>query len=193
MAILEYWVEENIRPNVPNDLNRVLLEHVKPIVFFLKLKKWIITWHFLLETPNWRGEEGIGALHIRLRVRANSSYNIRKTRKWLKKVLDGLQNNGRIADHYAGKHGTPNQYYRGEKRDYNQRGKTLHRNGWDVAQKWLESGSEIAFILLESRLLGVRLGPKFNIPYMLHLLADQCEKRERPLRINNVPFYAIGT
>jgi hypothetical protein len=193
--ILEYWVEENIRPNIPTDLDRVLFEHIKPIVFFLKSKGWIITWHFLLESPNWRGrgEEMPQVLHIRLRVRADSVINIRKARKWLKKVLDGLQRIGRIAAHYEGKHGTPNQYYRGEKRKFNQRGKILHRNGWDVTQKWLESGSEIALIFLECRLRGVHLGPKFSIPYMLHFFADQCEKRERALLINNVPFYAIET
>ncbi len=63
--------------------------------------------------------------------------------------------------------------------------------GWDVARKWLESGSEIGLIFLESRFRGVHLGPKFTIDYMLHLFANQCEKRERPVLIYNVPFHAI--
>ncbi len=191
MPILEYWIEENIRPNTPNDLDGVLLHHVKPIVFFLKLKKWVITWHFLIETPNWRGEQGPGVLHTRLRFRADSTVNIRKTRKWLKKVLDMLQNNGRIANHYTGNNGFPNQYYRGEKRKFNQRGKVLHRNCWEATQKWLECGSEIALILLENRIQNVSLAPNFNIPYLLHLFANQCEKAEGYVPNTNNQYYAI--
>jgi len=185
---------KNIQPNAPNDIDRVLFEHIKPMVFFLKSKAWIVSWHFLREDINWRGR-GLAPpriLHIRLRVRSTSVANIRKARRWLEQVLDGLQQIGKIAAHYSGKHGTPNRYYKGERKNFNQRGRTLHRNGWKIAQKWLEIGSEIELIFLENRFRGVHLGPRFIMRDILHFFGNQCNKAHSIVQIGGQPYFFIA-
>jgi len=170
----EFWIEENIRPNTPNDMDRVLFYHIKRIVNYLKQQGWLITWHFLRESTNWRGcgTQPPHIPHIRFRVKTREA-NLQNVRNYIKNELDKLQQIGEIADHYRGNHGTPNRDYCGESNNFDESGVT-NPEGWIVAQKWLEAGSELELILLKSRFQGIQLGPRFNLLNFLHFTGNQC-------------------
>lgn len=168
-------MEENIRPNNPNDMDRVLFYHVRPIVHFLKLKRWLLTWHFLRESENWRGNQRPLIPHIRFRVRAESETNLNQLRNWLTTVIDGLQHAGMIADHYWGNHGNPAQDYQGESANFDEGGTRLPQ-GWDAVQRLLQAGSEIKLIFLRSVFRQSPLAPRFILPDILHFFANQCNR-----------------
>lgn len=169
------WVEENIRPNTPNDMDRVLFDHIRPIVDYLKQQGWLITWHFLRESRNWRGRgnQPPFVLHIRFRVKTTEA-ELQNVRNYLNNELNALQQNGRIADHYRGNHGTPNQDYGGESGNFDE--VAQNPQGWNIVQKWLEAGSEIELIFLKNRFQGVQLGPRFKLPDLLHFFGNQCNR-----------------
>jgi len=56
---LGYWVEENIKPNTPDDVDRVLFEHIKPIVDHTKQQNSKVGW--LLGIFSERAQIGEGA------------------------------------------------------------------------------------------------------------------------------------
>jgi len=174
-SILEYWVEENVKPNTPSEIDRVLHQHIRPIVHYLKQKDLVVFWHFLRESGNWRGDEQPLTLHIRFRVRTQSQTDLNSVRTWLTTVLDGLQSVGKIADHYRGNHGTPNQDYGGESANFDETGMTLPQ-GWIAVQRGLQAGSEIELVFLSSVFRGARLAPRFRLPDILHFMANQCGK-----------------
>lgn len=170
---MECWVEENIKPNTPDDMDVVLFNHVRPIVDQLKQQNWLISWHFFRESENWRGRGKQPPLvqHIRFRVRTTET-ELQNVRDHVKKKLDTIQNNGRIADHYRGNEGTPNDDYCGESAKFDET--ATNPRGWSVVQDWLQSGSEIEMILLDNRFQGTRLGSRFKLPDLLHFFANQC-------------------
>jgi len=163
-------------PNTPNDMDRVLLEHIKPVVLYLKQKGWLVTWHFFRESANWRerGNQPPPVPHIRFRVKTQSDIDRQNVRNWLTKVLNGLQQVGKIADHYRGNHGTPNQDYQGESNNFDERIRNPY--GWDAVQRWLQAGSEIELVFLKSIFRGAQLGPRFRLPDLLHFFANQCNR-----------------
>lgn len=137
-----------------------------------------------------RGEEPPHIKHIRLRARSKET-EIQNVRNFLKKELDTLQQNGKIAEHYCGNHGKPNEDYRGEgcesgDNNFDENEKTPE--GWNVVQKWLEAGSEIELIFLKNRLRGVQLGPRFVVLDLLHFFANQCEISHRVNKYANETF-----
>ena len=180
---MEYWVEENIRPNTPDDMDRVLFEHIKTIVDDLKKRNQtqrgsLITWHFFREHEGWRAREGwrgSRVWHIRFRVRTTKA-ELQNVRKYLEKKLDLLKENGEINDHYHGGHGKVDEDYQGESEAYDEKN-IKNPEGWTTAQKWFECGSEIELIFLKNRFQGVQLGEKFNVPYLLHLFCNQSQNR----------------
>jgi len=169
------WLEENIQPNSPGDMDRVLFYHIRPMVNYLKLQGWLIAWHFLRESENWRGRGRRPplVLHIRFRVKAADS-NLSRVRSYITQVLNGLQQNGWIADHYHGSHGTPNQNYTDERGHFDE--VAQRPQGWDAAQKWFEAGSEIELVFLKNRFQGTQLGPRFILPDLLHFFGNQCNR-----------------
>ena len=173
---MEYWVEENIRPLSRDNMDRVLLEHIKPIVFYLKGKGWLVTWHFLRESSNWRGSGNQPPLiqHIRFRVKAATDANLQSIRDFLRKVLDGLEHIGKINSHYRGNHGTPNQDYQGESNNFDESANSPQ--GWDAVQRWLQAGSEIELVFLKNRFRGIQLGQRFRLPDLLHFVGNQCNR-----------------
>lgn len=175
------WVEENIQPSTPGDVDRVLLSHIRPMVNYLKLRGWLIAWHFLRESGNWRGRgrQLPLVLHIRFRVKATDS-NLSRVRSYLTQVLNGLQQIGRIADHYPGGHGTPNQNYIDERSNFDEIAQ--RPQGWNATQKWLEAGSEIELVFLKNRFQGTQLGQRFALPDLLHLFGNQCNRYHNPTR-----------
>lgn len=169
---MEYWVEENIKPNSPQDMDSVLLQHIKRIVDDLKRMKWVVSWHFLRESANWRGQTNVRVPHIRFRVRTQQRQTkLLNLRSYLTNELNRLQNAGEISDHYRGNHGTPGQEYQGESGNFDEAGP--NPKGWKVTQKWLESGSEVALNLMRTRLAGVRFGPRFIMEDLLHFISNQ--------------------
>jgi len=131
---MEFWIETNIQPISPQDMDRVLFEHIKPIVDHLKQQNWLITWHFLRESRNWRGRGDNPPFiqHIRFRVRSNSAH-IQNVRDYLKDELEGLKQDGKIADYYFGNHGKPNEDYIGESENFDEN--APNPEGWKVTQK----------------------------------------------------------
>ena len=169
---MKYWVEENIKPNSPADMDRVLLQHVKRIVNDLKRRKWVVSWHFFRESDNWRGQRNVRIPHIRFRVRIHQRRaKLLSLRNYLTNELNRLQNAGEIADHYRGNHGTPGQEYQGEAGNFDEAGP--NPEGWKATQKWLESGSEVALNLIRARLAGVQFGRRFIMEDLLHFIANQ--------------------
>jgi len=158
-------------------MDRVLSYHVTPIVHFLELRGWILTWHFLRESENWRGRGNQSPLvpHIRFRVRTESETNLNHVRNWLTIVFDGLRDAGRIADHYRGNHGNPNQDYQGESTNFDETG-TGRPQGWKAVQRWLRAGSEIELVILRSVFRGAQTAPRFRLPDILHFFANQCNR-----------------
>lgn len=173
---MEYWMEENIKPNTPNDMDRVLFYQIRPIVYFLKRRSRMLAWHFLRESGNWRGNPQVVMPHIRFRVRAESETNLNQAQIWVTKVLDGLQNVGIIADHYLGNHGNPNQTYQGERGNFDEIITGHPPQGWDAIQTWLQSGSEIELVFLSNVFRRAGLGARFNLPDILHFFANQCNR-----------------
>jgi hypothetical protein len=193
--ILEYWVEENVRPNTPEDMDRVILEHVGPIVKFLKRKGWLENWHFLRESQNWRNQTQL-VPHIRFRIKTKSNGDLENVRNFVKAALDGLQQVGRIADHYRGNHGNLSQEYLGESGGFDETRATTSTSirtisqGWSLIQIWWQTGSEIELLFLQNRFRGVQLGPRFLLPDMLHFFANQCG---RPNSLMQGDFFLIQT
>jgi hypothetical protein len=168
---MEYWVEENITPNRPGDMDKILSQHIRHMVNVLKSRKLVVTWHFFRESNNWRGNGNI-IPHIRFRIRTHQrKTKLQDLRDYLTIELDRLQSIGEISDHYRGNHGNPNQEYQGEGNNFNEVGP--NPEGWKVTQKWLEAGSEIALNLIRARLTGVRYGQRFIPEDLLHFIANQ--------------------
>jgi hypothetical protein len=174
-------MEENVRPNTPEDMDRVILEHIGPIVKFLKLKSWLDIWHFLRESQNWRNQEEL-IPHIRFRVKARSEADLEKIRDFVRRALDGLQQAGKISDHYRGNHGNLSQDYMGESGGFDETstraiaGIRSIPQGWSAIQIWLQAGSEIELVFLKNRFQGVRLGQRFMLRDILHFFANQCNR-----------------
>lgn len=181
---MEYWIEENIRPVNDADVDRVLLEHIRPLVNFMNQQGWVIHWHFLRESENWqgRGNQLPLILHIRFRVRVNEA-NLQAARTHLATELNTLRTNARIADHYRGNHAIPNQEYAGEAANFDESG--ANPQGWEIAQKWLEAGSEIELIFLKNRFQGAVLGNRFILLDLLHFFANQCDRNHGMLPPGN--------
>jgi len=169
---LEFWIEENIQPVNNADFDRVLFEQIRQLVTNMQNQGWIICWHFLRESENWRGRgrQLPLILHIRFRARVNEA-RLQQAQTYLTTELDTLQTTGRIADHYRGNHGNPNQEYAGEAANFDENGDSPE--GWETTQKWLEAGSEIEMVFLKSRFQGAVLGNRFVLPDLLHFAANQ--------------------
>jgi len=178
---MESWIEEDIRPNTGNDMDRVLVEHIGRMVDYLKQKPgYLESWHFLRESTNWRGQGKNPPFihHIRFRVRTRPD-SLRDVEKYLTDELNKLRSIGEILDYYPGNHGTPTDSHRtptdryaGEALDYDE--PEANPKGWIVAQKWLEAGSEVELVLLANRFHKRGLGKKFNSGYLCHLFCNQC-------------------
>lgn len=166
------------------DIDRTLFEHIRPMVNLLVQQNWVIHWHFLRESKNWRGRGNQPPLilHIRFRVRVNEA-NLQAARTYLTTELDNLQANARIADHYRGNHGNLNQEYAGEAANFDEN--TANPEGWKIAQKWLEAGSEIEMLFLKNRFQGVVLARRFALPDLLHFIANQCSRNHAMLPSGN--------
>jgi len=184
----EYWVEENIKPLSHQDSDRLLIENLEPIVDALKQKK-VASWHFLREGDNWRGSQNIS--HIRLRFRATDLQHLKKIKKFLKNELDFLQSNGLILDHYIGKNGTPvrryRDYYDGENVAFNEQ--PPNPKGWNLVQRYLEIGSEMAILLTKGRMNRIHLSLDYNFSKISHLFPNQCRHYYYVLR--NLPHYPL--
>jgi len=169
----EYWIEEDIRPGLHRDFDRLLIDDLEPIISVLK-QKGIISWHFLRENSDWRGSQNIR--HIRLRFKVKNLRHLKKIRRFLKRELDSLQRNGVILDHYVGKHGKPvrryQDYYKGESGGFDEQ--VPNPNGWNLVQKFMEIGSEIALLLIKGRMGRIQLAPDFNFYKISHLFPNQC-------------------
>jgi len=171
--VSEYWIEENIRPANPDQADSVLVQRIKPLIDDLK-EQGIVTWHFLREGPGWRGRERIP--HIRFRVRARDESQQRSLRCFLATKLDELQKLGEVLEHYRGNHGKPNEEYKGEPDNFDE--EALGPEGWDITQRYFQSCSEIALLVIEAQLRNMRLGPRFNLCELVHFLANPCGRRE---------------
>jgi len=171
--MLEYWVEENIRPLSHQDSDRLLIEDLEPIVNTLK-QRGIMSWHFLRESDNWRGNQDVR--HIRLRFEATDLNHLKRIRRFLKRELDILVRNGVIVDHYVGKHGNPvrryRDYYQGESGGFDEQVATP--KGWSLVERHLEIGSEMALLLIRGRMNRVQLAHDYNFPKISHLFPNQC-------------------
>lgn len=154
-------------------MNRVLFEHVRPLVHHVNKQGWLLTWHFLRESENWRGKGKQPPLvsHIRFRVRTTEPH-LQALRSYLQNELDSLQRSGRIADHYRGDSGTPNQDYVGESNKFDERA-VPRPEGWAAVQRWLRAGSEIQLIFLKNAFQGVLLGRRFKMTDILHFYCNQ--------------------
>jgi hypothetical protein len=174
-------MEENVKPNITEDMDRVILEHIGPMVKFLKLKCWLDSWHFLRESQNWRNQEEL-VPHIRFRVKAKSEAHLERIRDFVTRALDGLCQVGKISDHYQGNHGNLGQDYLGESGGFDETstsavpGILSIPQGWSAIQIWLQAGSEIELVFLRNRFRGVNLGQRFNLPDILHFFANQCNR-----------------
>ena len=189
---MEQWIEENVQPVNDAEVDRVLFEHIRPLVDFMNQQGWIIHWHFLRESENWRGRGKQLPLvsHIRFRVRVSEAslqaartYLTTELNMLLTTELNMLQTNARITDHYRGNHGTPNQEYQGEAANFNETG--TNPEGWEITQKWLEAGSEIELTFLKNRFQGVVLGIRFAASDMLHFAANQWSRNHGMLPAGN--------
>lgn len=178
--MVEYWVEENIRPVANGDFDRALFEHIRDLVNHMKGQNWIIHWHFLREGGSWRGNQQI--LHIRFRVRVLEA-NLQLARNYITSELDAIQTNVGIADHYRGNHGMPDQEYVGEAANFDET--NVSPEGWEVTQKWLEAGSEIELVLLKNRFEGIPLGRRFVLSDLLHFPANQFDRNHVVLQPAN--------
>jgi len=170
----EFWVEENIRPTSHQDSDRLLIDDIEPIVEALK-QKGIISWHFLREGDGWRETQSVS--HIRLRFKTEDLEHLKKTRKYLKKKLDLLQQNRMIVEHYVGIHGKPVKLYK----DYYKGGASEafdeqmpNPKGWFLIEKFLEFGSELALLLIKGRMNRIQLGREFAFYKIAHLFPNQC-------------------
>jgi hypothetical protein len=154
------------------DIDRVLFEHIRVLVNFVNQQGWIIHWHFFRESENWQGRRNQAPLILRIRFRVRVyEANLQATRTYLTTELDTLRTNARIADHYRGNHGNPNQEYVGEAANFDET--IANPQGWEITQKWLEAGSEIELVLLKNRFQGTVLGRRFVLPDLLHFAANQ--------------------
>jgi hypothetical protein len=140
----------------------------------MKNQRWVVYWHFLRESENWRGSNNQLILHIRLRVCVNET-NLQIARTYLSTELDSLRTQAIISDHYRGNHGNPNQEYNGEAANFDEN--SVNPEGWKITQKWLEVGSEIEMVFLKNGFQGCVLGNRFVLPDLLHFVANQCGKQ----------------
>jgi len=178
----EYWVEENIRPISHQDSDRLLVDDIEPIVKALK-QRGIISWHFLREGEGWRESQRVK--HIRVRFKAENLEHFKRIRRFLKRKLDILQQNRVIVDHYVGIHGKPVRFYR----DYYKGGaseafdeQVPNPKGWCLVEKFLEVGSELAFLLINGRMNRVQLGREYTFYKISHLFPNQCRHYPMPVR-----------
>lgn len=183
MVVLEYWVEENIRPANKTPRDEVILKVLKPIVCEIR-EKDILTWHFFRETDNWRGRDQVE--HIRFRAKVKNEKLRESLSDYIKKKLNNFQTIGLIQDHYLGNHGAPNDWYTGEVNDWDETSSSP--KGWNLIQKHFEIGSEIAILLIEGRTKRKKLGIRFKFSDINHFLGNQTAHFQRMIKTSQGTF-----
>lgn len=127
---MEHWVEINLFAELKNQ-NRILLDVLWPYAKRLRRRGALICYHYFREPE------------IRFRVRVKSGRERRAQAKALEKIAERLKEEGVISKWKFGNHGEEGTYL-GEVDRYGP-------NGWKVAQKYFEDGSETAIGLLALR------------------------------------------
>lgn len=184
---MEYWIEENIQPAIERSRDEIILDVVKPLSLEAK-KRGALSWHFLREPDNWKGQGAKGKVnHIRFRVRVRDDEDQNSMADYIKNELDVFQAKGLILDHYLGSHGTPKQWYIGEASDFDEN--DTNPNGWIFVQKFLEVGSEIAILLIEGRSGKTTLGSQFNFHKIHHCFGNQSAHFPRSVSVPSGLLY----
>ncbi len=185
----EFWLEANVKPCSPQDMDRVLVEHIGGIISDLRQEDLIQRWHFLRES-NWRGQSQTQVDHIRLRLRAPNQTTLDRVKCRLTRKLDDLRSSGKISDFYYGCHGTPNHDYLGEAGSFDeQREQRVNPKGWRVTQEWLQAGSEVALLIIEGRLCRIVLGKRFHFNDQIHFFCNQVGKPEGLCNISGRQYH----
>lgn len=127
---MEYWVEINLFAKLPAQ-NQILLDVLWPYVKRLRRRGTLVSYHYFREPE------------IRFRVRMRNDKERRAQAKALERMALRLKDEGSISKWRFGNHGEKGTYV-GEMDRYG-------RNGWKVAQKYFEYGSETALRLLALR------------------------------------------
>ena len=124
---MERWVEINLFAP-PRNEDQILLEVLWPYVKRLRKRGALVGWHYFREPE------------IRFRVRVKSEKERVAQAKAVEKMAEGLKRKGLISRWAFGNHGEEGAYV-GEVDRYG-------ANGWKIAQKYFEDGSETALELL---------------------------------------------
>ena len=124
---MERWVEINLFAKA-RDEDRILLEVLWPYVKKLRRQGALVGWHYFREPE------------IRFRVRVKSEKERRAQSKAVESMAARLKKEGLVSRWRFGNHGEEGTYV-GEADRYGD-------NGWEIAQKYFEDGSETALRLL---------------------------------------------
>jgi hypothetical protein len=145
----EHWVEVNIEPKQCDKVEEIVKGPVRAILERVKETK--ISWHYLYEPS------------VRLRVRFKDAESKAKSKLILEEELNGSAWKDMIAEYAFGGHGEAGKEYSGEQETYGDK-------GWEIMQRFLETGSEIGLYVLEK---GVEKPVEFYASRFSHCLLDQ--------------------
>lgn len=125
---MEHWVEINLFAEMQTQ-DRILIDVLWPYVRRLRKRGALVTYHYFREPE------------IRFRIRVRTERERRAQAATLERIAKKLSKEGAITAWRFGNHGEEGKPYVGEEDRYG-------RNGWKVAQKYFEDGSETALGLL---------------------------------------------
>jgi len=63
-------------------------------------------------------------------------------------------------------------YYQGESRDFDEQ--MQNPKGWSLVERYFETGSEMALLLIKGRMNRLQLGPQYNFYKISHCFPNQC-------------------
>lgn len=150
---MEAWIEANIDPNQPHDLN--LLTEVVDGLVHERFDSEIENWHYFWEPA------------LRFRIRWRDALRAAKLNEALRAYLDGAKAEGRFKNWFEGSHGEPGKAYTGESDFYGDEVWLLIQNDWT-------SASEIALLLIKlGRGNELTREPAFHWRRRVHLFSNQ--------------------
>jgi Lantibiotic biosynthesis dehydratase C-term len=164
------WIEVNIVPVFPEQLERLLLDVVDPLIH-VHFSGRIATWFYFWEPA------------CRLRMRWREPERADSNRSDLALFLNAAEREGKLAEWYEGNHGEKGKTYQGEADFYGD-------EVWELTAKDWMSGSELALALVkldtENRLtrpLELHWGRR------VHLFSNQLLLDEVPLCLRHAHAY----
>ncbi len=164
------WIEVNISPAFPEQLERLLLDVVDPLIH-VHFSGRIETWFYFWEPA------------CRLRMRWRDPERADSNRSDLASLLNAAEREGKLGEWYEGRHGEKGKTYQGEADFYGD-------EVWELTAKDWMSGSELALALVkldaENRLtrpLELHWGRR------VHLFSNQLLLDEVPLCLRQANAY----